>query len=115
MDWDRNSIIRLSSALSERWSRFSSEKKTDRRNLSELWCKHLLSLGIVVVRPAPNAKRKLTVKYDAQPLLSRLVDIINNQNAQVADALCVPNPDRPAQLVLVPRELAVKILAIGMP
>lgn len=115
MEWDKDSLKRLSVAISERWSRFVSEKKTDRRNLSELWAKHLLELDIIVVRPAPNVKRPKTVTWDAQPILSRLVDIINNNNGHVAGALCVPNPDRPAQLVLVPRDLAAKILVVGMP
>lgn len=114
MEWDEDSIARLSAAVSKRLYDFSVDKKTDRRNLSELWNKHLLDLDIIVVRHPTNVKRRRGVTGPSL-MLARIVDIINRNNHQVADAICIPNPDRFGQFILVPRELAAKILAIGMP
>lgn len=111
MDWNSETIARLGEAVAARWVRFCTERNTDRRNLSELWTNHLLLLDIVVVRPPARKKRTA----HSELILSRLVEIINNSNKRVSDALCIHNPDRPGQFLLVPRELAAKILAIGMP
>jgi hypothetical protein len=110
MEWTKERLKTLSRALSLRYVAFREEKGTDRRNLSAIWNRHLENLGIRVVRPA--AWPKLPEK---NLTLMELVRIINEENDRVAGSLCVPNPDRPGQLMLVPVELAEKVLFVGMP
>ena len=110
MDWDKERIALLESAVSSRWIAFCKELKTDRKNLSELWNFHIKKFGISVVRPIPrrqNGREILNVQD--------FVDAINLRNPEVSDALCVRNPDRAGQYLFIPREKAATILAIGLP
>lgn len=109
MDWNAEDLARLETALSERWIRFKQDNRTDRKNLSELWNFHIGSLGITCMRTKSRSgyEKKLTNKD--------FMDIINFRNWEVADALCVRNPDRIGQYLFVPRETAGKILMLGMP
>lgn len=110
MEWTRQEITLLEEAVSKRYQEFRKEKKTDRKNLSELWNRHIKKFGISVVRPIPrrqNGREILNVQD--------FVDAINLRNPEVSDALCVRNPDRAGQYLFIPREKAATILAIGLP
>lgn len=109
MDWDVKSVARLESMIGERWSRFSVEHRTDRKNRSELWNIHVGKLGITCWRP--KNRKGATGSLNHQDA----VDIINFRNHEVADAICVRNPDRIGQYLFVPRKTASKILMLGMP
>lgn len=111
MEWTKNRLKTLSRALSLRYVNLRKEKDTDRRNMSEIWNRYLDNLGIRVVRPKYSPK----IMDHKSLTLMELVRIINEENDRVAGSLCVGNPDRPGQLVLVPVELAEKILFLGMP
>ena len=66
---------------------------------------HLKELGITGVRP--KGKRPLFV--------NDIVNLINFRNDEVSGSVCVRNPDRTSQFLLVPRDVAEKILVLGMP
>lgn len=109
MDWNKESVLRLEQMLIERWIRFKNEHKTDRKNLSELWNLHIKTISITCLRSKKKGKE------DKNPNHNDLIEAINFRNREVADALCVRNPDRLGQYLFVPRETASKIIALGMP
>lgn len=105
MEWDKKTISALELSVSERHRKMSAERRTDRKNMSEIWNRHVSEIGISLVRQ--RGDRMLSVQD--------IVDVINNRNPEVSDALCIANPDRRGQYLLVPRDMAEKILALGMP
>lgn len=110
MDWNKKSVERVGILFSERWSAMRGERRTDRRNFSAIWNKYLEGYGVTLLVPPKDSK-----PYGHPTLLlRRLMDLINLQNERVSDALIVPNPDRHGQYLLVPREVAQKILVLGM-
>lgn len=111
MNWNKESILHLEKVIAERWVRFQKEHKTDRKNLSELWNRHIGVIGVIGLRPKSKAKKKIEDRIGRDDL----IEAINFRNHEVADALCVRNPDRFDQYLFVPRETASKIIALGMP
>jgi len=109
MEWNKDDIKVLEEAVFSRHAAFRGENKTDRKNLSELWNRHVRQIGVTGVRPPKNRKKSVGIT------VHDLVDIINFRNSEVSDALCVRNPDRPDQYLLIPRDIASKILMLGMP
>lgn len=107
MHWDEQNISLLGDAVRERHRIFVLERKTDRRNLSELWNNHLRSIGITLMR----SKKKGIAFVGSRDL----IDIINFKNEQVSNSVCIENPDRPGQFIFIPRDIASKILVLGMP
>lgn len=107
---DKSSIQALENLLSERWTKLKNERRTDRKNLSELWNLYLKGMDIAFVRVKANTKigGQLFV-------LNELIKIINFRNDEVAGRLIVPNPDRSGQYLLIPLDVAEKILVLGMP
>ena len=105
MEWTSQEIRLLQDSIYKRYQEFRKENRTDPKNLSELWNKHILQIRITGIRT--RAKKAMMV--------SDLVEVINFRNKDVSDALCVMNPDRPDQFLLVPRETAQTILVVGMP
>lgn len=107
MEWTGQELQRLQDKVSKRYDEFRKENwNTDRKNLSELWNRHIKQVGITGIRPPPNQK---SVGF------KEILDVINFRNEEVSDALCILNPDRVQQFLLVPRETAEKILVVGMP
>ena len=115
MEWTKDNLSRLDTQFILRYNSFRLERRTDPRNLSELWNRHLEGLGITVVRPSPTMQRRGKKPDPRLQTLSLLVRIINEDNRRVSDSVCVNNPDRPGQVLLVPRELAEKVIFIGFP
>lgn len=111
MDWNKDSLERLSLALQESWERLRREKKTDRGNLSLIWNTKLRGLGAEVVR---HRHIKSGV-YSPNLMVAELIRFINERNDLVSDSVCVGNPDRPDQFVVMKRDVASKILMLGMP
>lgn len=113
MEWNLQSIHVLEVAIKDRWALMVKELKTDRKNMSEIWNRHLASFGITLLRPKtaalPSNMSRITWQVQA------LKDAINFRNDDVSDALCVSNPDRPGQFMFVPRDMAEKIIFLGMP
>ena len=105
MEWNKENIRLLERAVAERHLSIEAERRTDRKNLSEIWNRHVAEIGISLIRQKRD--RVLSVRD--------IIDIINSRNPEVSDALCISNPDRHGQFLLVPRETAEKILALGMP
>ena len=103
--WDAQSISVLEKTMLDRYIKFKMERLTDPKNLSVLWNFHLKELGITGVRP--KGKRPLFV--------NDIVNLINFRNDEVSGSVCVRNPDRTSQFLLVPRDVAEKILVLGMP
>ena len=109
MEWTRQEITLLEEAVSKRYQEFRKEKKTDRKNLSELWNRHILQIGVTGIRP-----KKKSVLSERITVVD-LIDVINFRNAEVTDALCIRNPDREGQCLLLSRDIAGKIIMLGMP
>ena len=105
MEWNKEDIAILERAVGERFSRFVAERRTDRKNLSELWNLHIKQVGITLFR---HPKDKVLTTHD-------VIGLINFRNPEVCDSLCIKNPDRVGQYLLLSREIASKILMLGMP
>lgn len=108
MEWTRQDIKILEEAVLKRYDQFRKENKTDRKNLSELWNRHILQIGVTGIRPKKKVKFVSMTAHD-------IVDVINFRNSEVSDALCISNPDRPEQFLLLSRDVASKIVMLGMP
>jgi hypothetical protein len=106
MEWNRENLRLLEKAFLARWFRLKGENRTDRKNLSEIWNRKLRLLGISVLRPKGKAE---------SVGVNDFVELLNFRNEQTADILCVSNPDRLGQFLIVPRDMASKILMLGMP
>lgn len=111
MDWNKESVDRLSLILRESWENLRREKKTDRGNLSRIWNLKLRGIGAEVVRH----RHLKSGAYNPNMMVAEFVTLVNVRNDLVSDSVCVCNPDRPYQFVLVKRDIAGKILMLGMP
>lgn len=112
MEWDKKSVGLLSAAIRDAYNSRKMQARTDRMNFSAIWNKKLSEIGVTVLRAAnPVTPRAGLVA----PMFQELVETVNYRNALVCDALMVPNPDRAHQFLLVPREVASKILVLGLP
>lgn len=111
MDWNNESLDRLSLVLAESWEKLRRDKRTDRGNLSRIWNLKLKALGAEVVRH----RQFNNGVYNPALMVAELIEIINARNDLVSDSVCVGNPDRSDQFVLMKRDIASKILMLGMP
>jgi hypothetical protein len=110
MDWNKRSVEQLSKMVFAKHTEIRESKKTDRRNLSAIWNSYLGKYGAsVVLNFGANGG-----KGDTVWTLKRLLDAINYHNESVADALVIPNPDRPGQFILIPRDMAERIIVLGL-
>jgi hypothetical protein len=111
MDWNQQSVAELSNTVRRRHAEMQRERNTDRRNFSVIWNKYLTIYGAVVL----GVGRK-DVKHDlpSSALFNNLLHLINYNNEMVADALIIDNPDRLGQYIVIKREMAEKILVLGM-
>ncbi len=105
MEWSRESIVQLEMIIGMK------EKNTDRRNFSVIWNKYLTIYGATVL----GIHRK-DVKHTVPSvaLFNNLLNLINYNNEMVADSVIIDNPDRLGQYILLKREMAEKILLLGM-
>lgn len=115
MEWNRETIQRLSSLFVEKYNSMKGEICTDRANMSALWNKYLKGYDIRVIRNhGHNRKDRLYNLSNTHHVVSNLINVINFHNECVADALIIDNPDRIGQYILVPRSKAELILVLGM-
>jgi hypothetical protein len=112
MEWDKDTIVKLEEAVRDGCISLRRERPTDRKNFSAIWNRKLSDLGITLVIPRKRNKGRETY---AHLVLSRVLEIINMENEKVSGSMIVANPDRPGQHLLVPRDIASKILMLGMP
>jgi hypothetical protein len=106
MNWNtKEEVDLLERAVAARHAKFYSELRTDRKNLSEIWNRHIKEIGISLIR---HSRDKVLTIHD-------IIGLINFRNPDVSDALCIRNPDRTGQFLLVPRDIASKIMMLGMP
>lgn len=110
MEWDEKSIEHLSTLFHLKYAEMKGAKKTDRRNFSAVWNQYLSKYGATVVFNFNDRDGKCHAVYTLQ----RILNLINRNNAAVADALVISNPDRAGQFILVPREMASRIIVLGM-
>lgn len=110
MEWDKKSMLLLGDKLRERYYEMKKEKSTDRKNFSVIWNRYLSSYGVTLLQSPSKSK----FKSDIPALLGRIMEIVNYENDLLRDALIIGNPDRAHQYLIVPREVAQKILVLGM-
>lgn len=103
---EEKKLALLEAAFKVRFEEFAKEHKTDRKNLSELWNRHLKQFKISLIRPRGK---------DRIWLAKELIFAINHRNEEVSDSVCVSSPDRLGQFLLVPVQVAEKILVLGVP
>jgi hypothetical protein len=115
MEWNRETILRLSSLFLEKYNSMRGEVRTDRANMSALWNKYLKGYDIRVIRnQGHNRKLAQGSQFGAHHVVTNLINVINFHNEDVSDALIIDNPDRIGQYMLVPRGKAELILVLGM-
>jgi hypothetical protein len=115
MEWNQDTIHRLSNAFMEKYKSMIMGTRTDRANMSAIWNKYLKGYDIRVIRNhALNRKGKLGAQLGTNYVVIDLIRVINFHNEDVADALIIDNPDRIGQYMLVPRAKAEMILVLGM-
>lgn len=111
MEWDKEMIARLETSVRERFLALRKEIQTDRKNMSEIWNKKLRELDIRILRP----KKELRGSSAAVWLSGELIKLVNFDNERIVGCVLVCSPDRMGQYLLVPRDVANKILMLGMP
>lgn len=127
MEWNREAILRLQSLFNEKHMRMRMERKTDRRNLSAMWNRYISMFDTRIVFDFKENTRKQRPKNASyatlrqqeyakvDDTLSNFIKIINYHNIDVADSLVLRNPDRPGQYLLIKRDMAERVLVLGMP
>lgn len=110
MEWDRKAVLMFYEKIRERHGEMKKERRTDRRNFSTIWNHYLSGYGITLLQAPSKSK----FRSDMPSLFLRMMEVVNYENERVRDALIISNPDRAMQYLLVPREVAEKILILGM-
>lgn len=111
MEWNQNDIVNLNKILQSKHSEMCRIHKTDRRNFSAIWNRYLNAYGVLflgITRKDTKANEPSTA------LFVNLVNIVNHKNEFVSDALILDNPDRLGQYIIIKRDMAEKILLLGM-
>jgi len=115
MEWNEQSLRVLTKLFLDKYVAIHDERMTDRLNRSLIWAKYLSSYGAVVIRDEPGPKKpQRRPNVSAGNTLQNLVDLVNFSNESVAGALLIRNPDRAGQYILVPRDMAERIMVLGM-
>lgn len=117
MEWNQTSLNRLYAAFSEKHYQMGVDLRTDRRNLSEHWNRHIQkNFGVKIVRDLPvqtkNTDVRLIIQY--RHMLKSLLDLINYENNLIQNCVVIKNPDRHGQYLIVPGDIAERILVFGM-
>jgi hypothetical protein len=111
MEWNQQSVEDLKKIVRSRHREMQEDKGTDRRNFSVIWNRYLGAYGATVLG---ISRRDVKHNVPSVALMSKLLNLINYNNEMVADALVIDNPDRLGQYILLKREMAEKILVLGM-
>lgn len=114
MEWNSDIIEKLNMVFQEKYnSMFNNREMFDRKNRSALWNKYIKNYECRLVRNDEPGKKNHAVR--SQEILSKnLIDLINFKNEEVTKGLIIRNPDRIGQYLLISRDMAERILAIGM-
>lgn len=110
MEWDRKRIKELHLLFSEKYFKMRGMAKTDRRNFSAIWNKYLSRYNAEVL---VNFRGKGDSVHVAHTL-ANIIEIVNMRNEWVAGSLVIANPDRNGQYILVPRDMAERIMVLGL-
>jgi hypothetical protein len=123
MEWNEDIVAKLNGLFEDKykekfvnfsWTANSSTQNypIDRKNRSALWNKYLKNYDCKVIRnDIPGKKTNLRAN---EVLLSNIFNLINFQNELIANGLIIRNPDRFGQYILIPRDIAERILVLGM-
>ena len=112
MEWGQKSVENLGDIFTKKYLQMRGVVgPTDRRNFSAIWNKYLREkYGASVVF---NFNEK-DGKCHSAHTLHRILNLINYSNGSVADAVVIPNPDRAGQFIIFSREMASRIIVLGM-
>lgn len=110
MRWNSKAVESLQKVVVNRYFEMRAENKTDRRNFSAIWNRYLKKYGAEVLHNFKNKGDQNSVTFT----LGNLMDLINYRNEVVSDSVMIRNPDRMGQYILIPREMAAKIMVLGM-
>lgn len=113
-EWSAKANDDLYRLFRDKYRAMKEERRTDRRNFSAVWNKYLSSYSVTVLRDERASfpkNRRLPVYYAS---FLNLMDIVNYDNGSVAGRVMILNPDRQGQFLLVPREVAERVLFLGM-
>jgi hypothetical protein len=117
MTWDQPTIHKLTSLFSEKHEQMFGSLKIggDRKNRSAIWNKYIKHYDIKIVRnDVPGKSQVSNISRASEIVLSNLIEFVNLKNDSVANSLIIRNPDRYGQWLLIPRDMAERILVIGM-
>lgn len=113
MDWDKKKLHDLEILFLRKHMEMRDGRKTDRRNFSAIWNRYLKNYGVVLLADGSlGGGRSISLRTNT--LLSNLMDLVNYRNEEVSGALIVANPDRPGQYLVVQRDIAERIMVLGM-
>lgn len=117
MEWNQTSLDRLYLAFADKHYKMRMELNTDNRNLSEHWNRHIQkNFGVKIVRDLPvqtkNTDVRLIIQY--RHMLNSLLNLINYENESIQNRVVIKNPDRHGQYLIVPADVAERILVFGM-
>jgi len=107
--WDEKTVTQISNLFKIKFHEFLISQKTDRKNRSALWNKYLEHYECKIVRSPRNDDRNREVL-----LLRTFLQMINHDNQVLVDSIVINNPDRPGQYLVIKRDVAERILVLGM-
>lgn len=125
MDWTQEAIRNLQSLFNKKFMEMQLARKTDRRNLSAIWNRYIANYGVRIVfdfrentrkpRRATSSVTSMQQHYaKLDDTLSNFISVINHNNIDVVGSLVLKNPDRHTQYLLIKRDMAERILVLGM-
>lgn len=115
MEWNEDIVEKLSAAFQEKHKQMFDRTTIDRKNRSALWNKYIKNYECEIIRNDVFLPGKQMIhRSDIVKWEKNLIDLINFKNNLVANSLIIPNPDRYGQYILISRDMAERILAIGM-
>jgi hypothetical protein len=112
MIWDESTIEKLSAAFQEKHKQMFDRTSIDRKNRSALWNKYIKNYECKIIRNDVPGKSQVLRNSDI--VIKNMVNLVNFRNDWLANSLVIPNPDRYGQWIIVSRDMAERILAIGM-
>lgn len=111
MDWDEKAIREMNAILQSKHREMQRAQGTDRRNFSAIWNRYLNAYNASVI----GITRKDVKRNEPNmALFLNLANMVNYRNDLVSDALILDNPDRLGQYIVIKRDMAEKILILGM-
>lgn len=114
VEWDRDAVARLRGLFWRKHIEMRAKHKTDRRNFSAIWNRYLAGYDATLLGDKPSGKVSKSDEMVANRLLVSLVNMVNFDNGKVASGLVIDNPDRPGQYIVLQREMAERIMVLGL-